>query len=164
MLMQKITRWVALFGGFCLLALMFLSVVSVFLRKVAGAPLLGALDLTQMGMVVVVFSSFAYCGKIGGHVCVELADAVLSPRKLRFLKIAVSFVTAAFAAFLAYNMVLKALSAIRFNEATMLIQMPFAPFILIAAGGLALFSVAMLSVAVHDMRNADPILKTTRDE
>jgi len=152
-MMQSLSRWVALFGGFCLLGLMLLSVVSVFMRKVVGAPMLGALDLTQMGLVVVVFSSLAYCGVMGSHVAVEIIDTILSRLQLKRLKTGVSIVTAIFVAFLSYQMALKGLSAIRFNEATMLTQIPFAPFIFFAAGGLALFAAAMASVALNESSN-----------
>jgi TRAP-type C4-dicarboxylate transport system permease small subunit len=37
-----------------------------------GAPLYGAQDITQMGMVLVVFGGMALCDKVGGHISVDI--------------------------------------------------------------------------------------------
>lgn len=39
-----------------------------------GSPLTGAQDLSQMGMVLIVFGGMALCDKIGGHVNVDLFE------------------------------------------------------------------------------------------
>tara|TARA_R100000322_G_scaffold94439_4_gene58904 strand:- start:78047 stop:78556 length:510 start_codon:yes stop_codon:yes gene_type:complete len=39
-----------------------------------GAPLRGGQDLTQMGMVIIVFGGMALCDKLGGHVNVDLFE------------------------------------------------------------------------------------------
>jgi TRAP-type C4-dicarboxylate transport system permease small subunit len=40
--------------------------------RVLGRPLYGAQDMTQMGMVLIVFGGMALCDKVGGHIAVDL--------------------------------------------------------------------------------------------
>lgn len=53
-------------------------VVAVILRDVIGrnmmAPLAGAQDVAQMGMVIIVFGGMALCDRRGGHVAVDVFE------------------------------------------------------------------------------------------
>jgi TRAP-type C4-dicarboxylate transport system permease small subunit len=40
--------------------------------RALGKPLYGAQDVTQMGMVLIVFGGMALCDKVGGHISVDL--------------------------------------------------------------------------------------------
>lgn len=55
-----------------------LAEVAVILIDVAGryfgSPLRGAQDITQMGMVVLVFGGMALCDRQGGHIAVDLFE------------------------------------------------------------------------------------------
>ena len=39
-----------------------------------GAPLLGAQDLSQMAMTLVVFGGMALCDKLGGHIAIDILE------------------------------------------------------------------------------------------
>ena len=39
-----------------------------------GSPLRGAQDVSQMGMVIIVFGGMALCDKLGGHVAVDVFE------------------------------------------------------------------------------------------
>lgn len=60
--------------------------VSVILVDVVGryfgAPLRGAQDLTQMGMIIIVFGGMALCDKLGGHISVDIFEHVFPQRIL----------------------------------------------------------------------------------
>ncbi|KAA2314709.1 TRAP transporter small permease [Pseudooceanicola sediminis] len=43
-----------------------------------GAPLRGAQDFTQMGMVIIVFGGMALCDRLGGHVAVDIFESKFS--------------------------------------------------------------------------------------
>ena len=52
--------------------------VAVILIDVIGrnfnAPLLGAQDITQMAMVIIVFGGMALCDRVGGHISVDIFE------------------------------------------------------------------------------------------
>lgn len=62
-------------GLFFEVALILLDVVARFF----GAPLLGAQDLSQMAMTIVVFGGMALCDKLGGHIAVDIFEPIFPP-------------------------------------------------------------------------------------
>ena len=53
-------------------ALIGLTFVDVILRYLFAAPILGATDVLQMGMVVVISLAFPFTWRTGGHIVVDL--------------------------------------------------------------------------------------------
>jgi TRAP-type C4-dicarboxylate transport system permease small subunit len=141
---ETLLRYLALGGGIGLLWLLVMTVAAVVMRKVFGSPLLGVFDLSQVTMIVIVFSGMAYCAIKRGHVAVELFNDMLPPRLQTLLNAAINLVSAALLGFIAWKTTLKAFEAIEDNEATMMIFIPHFPFILFAALGFALHAVACL--------------------
>mgnify|MGYP004008536819 FL=1 len=78
-MIERIFRNFALLGGFGLLLLLALTVAAVVMRKVFGTPLLGVFDISQMTLIVIVFSGLAYCGITRGHVAVDLFSDFFPP-------------------------------------------------------------------------------------
>ncbi len=127
----------AVVSGLILLALIGLTFVDVILRYVFSAPILGAKDLLEMGMVVVISLAFPFTWRIGGHIVVDLipdygAKALTAARDLL-----VRLIGAAIFALLAWRAWIRAGDSVLFNEATNMIELPFQPFfwvLAIAAG------------------------------
>ena len=71
------TRFLAYAAGAALLWLMLLTVVAVVMRYVFNAPILGAQDISELSLAVVVFLGIPYCGWTGGHVAVDLISTVV---------------------------------------------------------------------------------------
>jgi TRAP-type C4-dicarboxylate transport system permease small subunit len=87
---DRVIRWLALFGGATLLAMVMFTVVDVTMRKFSNytvfgftlAPIEGGNNISEMALLVVVFSAMAYCGRTGGHVAVDLIENA-NPNLLR---------------------------------------------------------------------------------
>ena len=144
---ERLLRYLALGGGLGLLWLLAMTVAAVIMRKVFGSPLLGVFDLSQVTMIVIVFSGMSYCAITRGHVAVELFNDLLPTRLQKLLSLAINLVSAALLGFIAWRTTLKAFEAIEDNEATMMIFIPHFPFILFAALGFALHAIACLLLA-----------------
>ncbi len=68
----------AAIGSLALLVLVVVILVNV-IGSQFGRPLYGALDVTIMSMVIVVFGGMALCDRRGGHISVDLLERRFSP-------------------------------------------------------------------------------------
>ena len=127
----------AVVSGLILLALIGLTFVDVILRYIFSSPILGAKDLLEMGMVVVISLAFPFTWRIGGHIVVDL----IPDYGIKFLTtlrdVVVRLIGIEIFRHLAWNAWVRAGDAKLFNEATNMIEVPFQPFfwiLSIAAG------------------------------
>ena len=63
-----------LIGTLALVAVVVIVLLDVIGRNLLGQPLTGAQDLTQMGMVLIVFGGVALSDKLGAHISVDLLE------------------------------------------------------------------------------------------
>ena len=80
----EFVRLLAIGGGIMLLCLMVLTVVAVTLRKFNN-PILDTQDLSDSGLVIVVYFAMAYSGWTGGHIAVDLIGGFVKPRTLNLM-------------------------------------------------------------------------------
>ena len=135
----------AVVSGLVLLALIGLTFVDVILRYIFSSPILGAKDLLEMGMVVVISLAFPFTWRIGGHIVVDL----IPDYGIKFLTtlrdVVVRLIGIEIFRHLAWNAWIRAGDAKLFNEATNMIEVPFQPFfwILSIAAGLQVFALVV---------------------
>jgi TRAP-type C4-dicarboxylate transport system permease small subunit len=141
---ERFLRTLALAGGVVLLGLMALVVFDVVMRYVLRLPFLGAYELTELAMVLVVFLGLPYCAITGGHVAVDALDVWLSQPRFRWLHAVVAVVGAALCAVMSWQTVRYALAGKARGEATNMLKIDLFPFELLAAASLALFSAVLL--------------------
>lgn len=146
-MIEKFFRYLAIVGGVGLLWLLAMTVAAVVMRKVFGAPLLGVFDMSQVTLIVVVFSGMAYCGITRGHVSVDLFNDMLPASAQKWLNVGINIVAAILLGIIAWNTALKAFEARELNEATMMIFIPHYPFVLFVALGFALYALACVMLA-----------------
>ncbi len=133
---------------------MLLTVVDVSLRYLFNAPIYGAQDVARLGLLVVVACSFAYGGRVGAHVAVDLLGFVAPERLLRWTDLFVRAAAAAMLTIVAWRSYLNGLGAAEYGEASTLLAIPFLPFYMIIAVGLLLYVVVLLVEAWVSLRNA----------
>jgi TRAP-type C4-dicarboxylate transport system permease small subunit len=150
---DRILRALALCGGAALLGLLGLVLFDVLMRYVLRLPFLGAYEMTELAMVLIVFLGLAYCGATGGHVAVDVLSPVLDRPAFRWLAVVSNLIGAALMALVAWQTVRYALGSIARGEATNMLKIPKYPFELIAAVGVAAFAVVL---AVQAWRAARP--------
>ena len=90
----RVLRWMALAGGWVIVALMLYTVLDVILRYVFNKPFSGSLEVTEFAMSAIVFLGIAYCGWVGGHVAVDILERPLDNPKLRLVPVILTFVSA----------------------------------------------------------------------
>jgi len=145
-------RALAFGGGAVLLGLMALIAFDVVMRYVLRLPFLGAYEMTELAMALIVFLGLPYCAATGGHVAVDVLAPVLDRPGLRWLGVAVHLAGAALCALMAWQAVLYALSSRSRGEATNMLKIDLWPFELLSAASLALFCAVLLLQAWKAMR------------
>ncbi len=141
-------RFLAILSGVVLLCLMALTVVAVVLRKF-NDPILGAQDLSESGLTVVVFFAMAYSGWTGGHIAVDLIGGVLRGRGLAILDTAVRAACALFFLVVVWQSVRQGLDALEFGDGFNLLDIPHYPFYFVIAFGSLVFSLALFVLALR---------------
>ena len=121
------TRSLAYAAGAALLWLMLLTVVAVVMRYVFNAPILGAQDISELSLAVVVFLGIPYCGWTGGHVAVDLISTVVGESRLRYTDTLMRLAGAALFAFVAWQAMRQGLDALEYGDATNLVEVPHYP-------------------------------------
>ncbi len=127
-LLDGLCAGLAVVSGLILLALIGLTFVDVVLRYIFSAPFLGAKDLLQMGMVLVISLAFPFTWRMGGHIVVDLIPDYGVQALTRARDSAVRLIGILIFALLAWQAWIRADDAVLFNEATNMIEVPFQPF------------------------------------
>ena len=146
-MLERFLRALALCGGVVLLGLMGLVAFDVVMRYVLRLPFLGAYELTELAMVLVVFLGLPYCAATGGHVAVDVLGGMLERPRLRWITPMVHLAGAALLALMAWQAGLFALGSKARGEATNMLRIETWPFELLTAASMALFAVVLLRQA-----------------
>lgn len=149
---DRAVRLLAYLGGIALLWLMGLTVVAVVMRYVFNAPILGAQDISELSLVLVVFFALAHCGWTGGHVAVDLIGTVLKPETLRWTDSLVRAISGLLFVYVTWQTVRQGLDALEFGEASNLVEIPHFPFFLVVAFGSAVYALVLFVQAVRVAR------------
>ena len=149
--LDRVLRLLALYiGGLTLVGLTGLTVVAVVFRYLLNSPILGVGDIAQLLLVAIVTFSVAQSGRTGGQVAVELLATVTSPGVTRWIDVIVKSLGAVMMVILALQLVANGRSAADYGEASHSLVIPFGPFYMMLAFGMALYGlVLVLEVVAH---------------
>ena len=148
------TRSLAYVAGAALLWLMLLTVVAVVMRYVFNAPILGAQDISELSLAVVVFLGIPYCGWTGGHVAVDLISSVVGESRLRYTDTLMRLAGAVLFGFVAWQAMRQGLDALEYGDATNLVDISHYPFMFLMSFGWLLFAVVLLLQAAAGILQA----------
>lgn len=158
--LDRAARALAYAAGVLLILLALLTVADVLLRWLWNAPIYGTQDLSEMGLVLVVFGAVAYCGRAGGHVAVDLFVGFLGRRARRASELLVRLASVAIFAVLSWQMFRRGATAMAY-DVTNLIEIPRAPFYYFVGFGAGLYGLVLvfeflaLLVRPSDVRPGD---------
>src|SRR5262245_5218242 len=99
---ERALRLLALGAGMVLLGLLGLVIFDVIMRYVLRLPFLGAYEMTELAMVLIVFLALPYCAATGGHVAVDVLAPILDRPGLRWLNVVIHFAGALLMAVIAW--------------------------------------------------------------
>ena len=149
---DRVLRLLALGGGVVLLGLMGLVAFDVVMRYVLRIPFLGAYEMTELAMALIVFLGLPYCAATGGHVAVDVFGPVLDRPAFRWLNVLLPLAGAALTAIMAWESAKYAFDSQERGEATNMLKIDLFPFQLVGAASMALFSAVLLIQAWKALR------------
>lgn len=154
---DRALRWLAIAGGVVLMGMVLLTVVDVGLRKF-HEPIFGRQNISELALLVVVFFAVPYCGRVKGHVSVDLIGNIAGPRFLRVTDILVNLIGAGIFAVLAWRALIAAEHAIEIERVSNLLAIPHWPFYYVIALGSTLYAIVQIIDAARAFtgRGADP--------
>ena len=149
---ERVLRVLALGGGVVLLGLMGLVAYDVVMRYVLRIPFLGAYEMTELAMALIVFLGLPYCAATNGHVAVDVLGRWLDRPAFRWVNVLLPLAGAVLTAIMAWQSVHYAMDSNARGEATNMLRIELFPFQLVGAASMALFSVVLLLQAWRALR------------
>ena len=133
-ILNKASRYFAIFGGFILLITVLISIFSIFGRVVFSSPILGDFELVEIACAVAIGSFLPLCHLKNGNVIVDFITAKLSNNKINLLDAISSLIFGLVALFFSSRMILGANDMYVYQEETMLLAFPiWIPFLPVIA-------------------------------
>lgn len=99
---NAISRYTGYLSYICFALIILLTVVDVVLRKTIDKPIVGGYEIITYLLLVGVFSSFAYCQTLRGHIQVTMILRLLPKRAVFIIYSITSALTAIIMCFVAY--------------------------------------------------------------
>ena len=149
---DRALRVLALGGGVVLLGLMALIAFAVVMRYVLRLPVLGAYEMTELAMALIVFLGLPYCAATGGHVAVDVLGGLLDRPAMRWPNALLHLAGAALTAVMAWQSVVYALDSKSRGEATNMLKIDLFPFQVLTGVSMALFTLVLVVLAWRTLR------------
>ncbi|MFV0383496.1 TRAP transporter small permease [Paracoccus sp. (in: a-proteobacteria)] len=144
----------AVIAGTGLLLVLALIFVSVIMRYIFAAPIVGVNEIVQLASVGIVMLALPWCTAEGAHVRVDVLDGKIGSLG-RFLgDIQARAIAALVLIVLVRRAILKALDAHEFGDATNMLQVPIWPFYAMIAAGMALCVLVLIAQLLQIMKES----------
>ena len=124
-----LTRLCGLLAALALFAIMALTLVDVAGRKLLSASVPGSLEVTELLMVVVIFSALPLVAMRGEHVVFDSLDGWIPPLMHRLQRAAVDLLCMAALFGIAWLMFVKAGQMASYGDITAQLKLPLGPFV-----------------------------------
>lgn len=143
----NVNAWLSRVGVVALFAMMTLTVVDVAGRYLFNAPLLGAYELTEFLVLILIYAFLGYTQSKKRHVCVEIVMDSAPKRISRIVALVNHLLCLGLFMLMAYMGLKKALDLFQVGEVSPNLVIPNYPFVLF----LVLGSLAMCIEYVRDI-------------
>ena len=146
-----------LLAGLALFFMMMLTVIDVVGRKFFSSQLHGGLELTELGMLVLIFGAMPLASLAGEHVVFDLIDPWLPAGIRRWQHALAHLISMGLLTVAAWFVWLKAGHAWEMGDITAQLMIPIAPFHYGVAGMLMVTAACHLWLAMTAWRTRDEV-------
>ncbi|UCE33820.1 MAG: TRAP transporter small permease [Deltaproteobacteria bacterium] len=143
-----VSRWLGYIAAVILGIMMMLTVVDVFFRYVLNAPLTGAIEVSELLMVVLVFPALGWIAIERSHIRVDLLVSTWPPRVQLIVEIIILLLTLGTFVIITWQSILESSQV---DMTTSLLSIPEAPFHWVMTVGFAMLCLAIVSLVVEDV-------------
>jgi TRAP-type C4-dicarboxylate transport system permease small subunit len=127
--------------------MMMLTVVDVFFRYVLNAPLTGAIEMSELLMVVLVFPALGWIAIERSHIRVDLLVTTWPKRIQYIVEIITLLLALGTYAYITWQSILESRQV---DMATSLLAIPEAPFHWVMTAGFFMLCLAIISLVIED--------------
>jgi TRAP-type transport system small permease protein len=152
--MKRLSSLLAGVAALALFAMMLLTTADVFSRKFLGNSITGAVELTELAMLVMIFCALPLASLAGEHIVFDLFDKLLGPRAVRLQQVLANAFTAAAFGGAAWVVWLRAARTAEMGDTTATLVIRIAPYQQAVAVLLALTALAHAVLAWRHARQA----------
>ena len=153
-----IDRVLGLIAAFLLFGLMMLTAVDVVSRYVFNWPLRGSFELTELGLLVLIFAGLPLASRRGEHVTLDFIDRPLGPRWADIWRRVVEVLVGLLVLGLAYQIWLKAGKISGYGDITDVLKVPVGPFVYLMCALIGITGVIHLVRAVLPSPAPPPLI------
>lgn len=144
----KIRRTVETMMALFLVAMVALTFADVIGRRLFGAPIYGANDMTEHLMALVVFAGLPLVTASGAHLTVDLFDGFVSRSSMAWWRACIAALVTVVLAGIAWLFLKHGLNAGRISEVSQALRIPRGPLYFFMALSTALAALAAIAVAL----------------
>jgi TRAP-type transport system small permease protein len=141
-------NYLGLLAAIALFSMMTLTFVDVVGRKFLGGSIIGGVELTELLMLVLIYTALPLASLAGEHVVFDLLDFLLPERVKRWQSLIANLLCAVLFAGASWFVFERALRTRMMGDTTAQLQIPISPFQFGAACLLLLCAVTHLYLAV----------------
>jgi TRAP-type C4-dicarboxylate transport system permease small subunit len=129
---------------------------SIIARRAFNAPLAGSFEMTELCLVVIVFTILAFDSLKHESMTVELIVNHFSKRIQLILAPIIHFLSVCMLGVLSWQLFVQALRVQGFHQTTRILQIPIYPFLYLAAVGVLFLMIVYLN---HFLKSLDKAVK-----
>ncbi|MCL2579265.1 MAG: TRAP transporter small permease [Oscillospiraceae bacterium] len=143
-LVEKLNHFLHYLSAFFILALMFMTLAEIVMRRFLNMPLAGTFELTMMFLSLAVFFGCGFAQQNGMHVVIDFLYERLPRRWRRVLSVLSTVLFAAISVLMFWTVFQDAIRRVGTGDVTSTLQLPFYPFVFASALGLLGLLLAVL--------------------
>lgn len=143
-ILRRVAGWFMWLGGGLLVVIILLIVSDSFGRYFLNSPIVGSIEIVQLLLVVIAFSGMVYVAAREGNVRVDIIVSHFPGLFRRILASIMTFIGAGAFALVSWQFWLAAEKAIRTNQYSPALHIPYAPFKFAAAVAAGLICLLLL--------------------
>ena len=146
---KDLSRWINYLSMAAIFIIMALLVADIILRNFFKSAILGAAEMVEMGMVLIVFCGFAYTQVEKGHVHVTMATDKLPPKARHGVECLVMLFTVVLCYLVTVSSFKTAAKFYAEKAATAVLNISCAPFAYAMAAAMAVFTLVLFFEAIE---------------
>jgi TRAP-type C4-dicarboxylate transport system permease small subunit len=153
-IIQSISRGMGFIAICVLVAMMLLTVLDVFLRRVFNSPIPFSLELVEFMMVLTGFLGLAWCAMSESHIRVDLIVSKMPARVRGIIDSLCYLAGLGISGIIAWRSVMECQAIRKLHTQSAVLGIPIYPFYLVVAAGFAALALAILILLVRSLKEA----------
>ena len=123
--------------------MMTMTMADVLLRKLTNITIIGAGEMTEMMMAVIVFCSLAQCQAEEGHIRIDLIMKKAGPKTQSVVDAATQFLCCGLFCLMTWGTFKHAVEIMQWEEVSIDLAIPIFPFVFVAVVGNAMLALIL---------------------